>query len=92
MKLIDQLGFGPTRNVVEDGEGGFIVMVTPPKLLGSRPTMHVNLTAEQFDRYIKWTQGMLMQDALPDLDAATREMLMTGLSDEDFHKAARSDD
>lgn len=39
MKPIDRLGFGPTRHVCEDGEGGYIVMVTPPKLLGPKPTI-----------------------------------------------------
>lgn len=92
MKPIDRLGFGPTRVVCEDGEGGYIVMVTPPKLLGPKPTMHVPLTADQYRRYQQWEAGELMQNALPDLDAATREMLLTGLSNEDFHKAAGSDD
>lgn len=91
LRPIDRLGFGPTRVVCEDGEGGYIVMVTPPKVLGSKPTVHVSLTADQYARYLKWENGMLMQNALPDLDAATREMLMTGLCDEDFHKATRSD-
>lgn len=91
-KPIDMLGFGPTRHVCEDGEGGYIVMVTPPKLLGPKPTMHVNLTADQYRRYQQWEAGELMQNALPDLDAATREMLLTGLSNEDFHKAAREED
>lgn len=92
MKPIDRLGFGPNRVVCEDDEGGFIVMVTPPKLLGPKPTMHVPLTAEQYRRYKLWENGLLMQDALPDLNPAVREMLLTGLSDEDFHNATRSDD
>ena len=93
MKPIDRLGFGPTRVVCEDGEGGYIVMVTPPKLLGPKPTMHVPLTADQYRRYNSWLfAGVLMQDALPDLDAATREMLLTGLSNEDFHKFAKDDE
>lgn len=88
MKPIDRLGFGPTRVVCEDGEGGYIVMVTPPKLLGPRPTMHVPLTKDQYQRYLKWAKGpLLIQQALPELDNATREMLLTGLSNEDFHKA-----
>lgn len=76
MKPIDRMGFGPTREVTHDGEGGYIVMVTPPKLLGPKPTVHVNLTADQFRRYQQWERGMLM----------------TGLSDEDFHKFTRSDE
>lgn len=90
MKPIDRLGFGPTRVVCEDGEGGYIVMVTPSKLLGPKPTMHVPLTASQYARYLKWmNQGMSIQDALYDLDATTREMLMTGLSNEDFHNDSK---
>ena len=92
MKPIDRLGFGPTRQVCEDGEGGYLVMVTPPKLLGPKPTMTVNLTADQYRRYRLWEAGELMQNALPDLDAATREMLLTGLSNEDFHRFAKDDE
>ena len=92
IKPIDRLGFGPTRVVTEDGEGGYIVMVTPPKLLGPKPTVTVQLTPDQYARYLQWEDGMLMQNALWDLDAATREMLMTGLTNDDFHKATRSDE
>lgn len=90
MKPIDQMGFGPTRNVVEDGEGGYILMITPPKLLGTKPTVHVNLTADQYRRYLEWRDtGELIQNALPELSASQREMIITGLSDEDFKKAVR---
>lgn len=92
MKPIDRFGFGPTRVVCEDGEGGYIVMVTPSKLLGPKPTVCVNLTKDQYARYLQWEAGMLMQNALWDLPAAEREMLMTGLSNADFHKAVGSDD
>lgn len=88
VKPIDALGFGPKREVCEDGEGGYLVMVTPPKMLGL-PTVTVPLTADQYRRYQLWEGGMLMQNALPDLSPATREMLMTGLSDEDFKKAVK---
>jgi hypothetical protein len=55
--------------------------------------MTANLTASQYAGYLQWkNQDWLIQDALPDLDAATREMIITGLSNEDFHKATRSDE
>lgn len=88
---IDQLGFGPTRVVCEDGEGGYLVMVTPPKMLGL-PTVTVPLTADQYKRYQLWEEGMLIQNALPELSPAVREMLITGLSDEEFKKAVRDAD
>ena len=91
-KPIDFTGFRPSRVVCEDGEGGYIVMVTPPKLLGPKPTMHVQLTADQYRRYKMWEEGRLMQVVLPDLSLATREMLMTGLSSEDFHKAKKEEE
>lgn len=93
MKPIDRLGFGPTRNVVDDGEGGYILMVTPPKLLGPKPTVHVHLSADQYRRYLKWMDnGELIQNALFDLPADQREMIITGLCDEDFQNAVRSDE
>ena len=93
MKPIDQLGFGLTCNVCEDGEGGYILMITPPKLLGPKPTMHVPLTASQYRRYLEWRDGgALIQNALSDLSPSEREMIMTGLSDDDFHNATRSDE
>lgn len=93
MKPIDQLGFGPTRNVVEDGEGGYLLMVTPPKLLGPKPTMTINLTTDQYHRYLLWRDtGVLIQNALPELSNSERELIMTGLSDQDFHNVARSEE
>lgn len=89
IKPIDQLGFGPKREVVEDGEGGYLIMVTPPKALGPRPTVTVPLTADQHARYLQWQDGMLIQHALHDLSASDREMLITGLDDDDFYKATR---
>lgn len=89
MKPIDRLGFGPTRTVCEDGEGGYLVMVTPTKVLGL-PTVTVNLTADQHRRYLQWQNGgLLLQNALPDLPPSTREMLLTGLTDDEFKKAVR---
>jgi hypothetical protein len=88
MRPIERLGFGPKRVVCEDGEGGYLVMVTPPKSLGL-PTVTVPLTADQYRRYQAWERGMLLQEALHDLDAATREMLLTGLTDDEFKKAVR---
>lgn len=92
IKPIDRLGFGPKREVCEDGEGGYLLMVTPPKVLGL-PTVTINLTADQYYRYRFWQQGkLLIQNALPDLTPSQREMIITGLTDEEFHKATREDD
>ena len=89
MKPIDRLGFGPTRVVADDGEGGYLLMVTPSKALGPKPTMTLHLTKDQYRRYKMWENGELIQRALPDLTPAEREIIITGLSDEDFKKAVR---
>jgi len=84
MKPIDILGFGPTRAVRNNEDGTYTIDVTPPAIVSSN-TCSVVLTADQFTRYQKWlNEGLLMQDALPELSPAQREALMTGLADDEF--------
>lgn len=91
-KPIDMLaGFAPVREITENEDGTFTVKVTPPVFMQSRGSS-VTLTADQFARYKKWRDtGILIQDALPELSAPQREMLMSGLSNDEFHQAAGSE-
>ena len=83
-------GFTPSRRV-EKIQDGYMVFVQPPKFM-ALPEVGVYLTTDQFDRYAKWRSGVLMiQEALPELSASTREMLMTGLGDKDFNRIAREE-
>ena len=78
--------FGPTRRV-ERRNGGWRVFVKPPSMVGDLPEQHVDLTSEQFARFIGWHEGGgMIQDLLPDLTASQREILISGLSDEDFEQ------
>lgn len=83
-------GFGPTRSVRQLGDK-YVVSVTPPAFLGL-PTQDLVLTADQYRRYEEWRAGRLIQEALPELSASQRELLMTGLTDTDFNKYAGDDD
>jgi hypothetical protein len=89
-KPIDMMSeFVVQRHSVRTG-GGWDVIVTPPVMLGY-PARTIHLTEDQHERYRKWitSTGMLIQEALPDLSPSMRECLMTGLSDDSFHAAAR---
>jgi hypothetical protein len=88
---MDIPGFSPTRRVVRTASG-FVVYVKPPVFVGT-PEVSVFLTFTQYLFYELWRAGnMLIQDALPDLTVSEREMLMTGLGDEDFHRIAKDND
>lgn len=85
-------GFTPSRRV-ERTEQGWRVYVKPPTLVGDYPEVSVLLTNGQYARYLGWRGGGLMiQEALPELSASQREVLMTGLGDEDFHRIIRDPD
>jgi hypothetical protein len=91
MKPIDLLFMGPSREVQDNGNGMFTVKITPPAFVGGNGCS-LTLTADQFRRYQSWlNDGVLIQNALPELNDTQREMLMTGLNDEEFHDAAGSD-
>jgi hypothetical protein len=85
-------GFTPSRRV-EKTDRGYTVYVRPPRIVGELPEVSVFLTLGQYQRYLLWRDGpTLIQEALPDLSPSEREMLMTGLGDEDFHAMTRDPD
>jgi hypothetical protein len=70
-------------------DGRWEVSVTPPDVLGPKPTVTVVLTGGQFNRYRQWKANQLMiHEALPELSDSDREKLQTGLGDEEFDKLA----
>lgn len=89
MRLADRMGFGPTRTavVVDDG---WIVTVTPPAATGLKGNS-IRLTNDQYERYMAWFDvgTILIHHALPELTNAQREILMTGMNDEDFKEATK---
>jgi hypothetical protein len=90
---LDRLpGFSATREIIRTSDGPVTVRVTAPAFM-RQPPVDVTLTPEQYGRYLEWRSGKaLIQEALPDLSPSQREMLMTGLSDDAFHNATRTED
>jgi hypothetical protein len=81
MKPIDLIGMGPKREARRNIGGGWIVTVTPPDVVGL-PGNSLVLSEDQYQRYLEWHEGgCLIQEALPDLTSAQREVLMTGLTE-----------
>jgi len=85
--MIEIPGFAPSRRV-EKTDDGYVVHVRPPPMIGDFPEVSVQLTEDQYERYQWWRRGKLIQEALPDLSVDQREMLMTGLCNEDFLRIA----
>ena len=48
---------------------------------GIERTLDLDFTAEQL---AEWKNGALIQDAMPNLSAADREFVMTGVTDEEW--------
>lgn len=48
--------------------------------------MDIPVTQEQLDN---WEQGMLIQNAMPNLTDSQREFIMTGIIDEEWHVMMR---
>jgi hypothetical protein len=94
MKPIDMMppSMRPQRSERRTTEG-WEVRIKPPDFIGQREPVIVRLTEDQHTRMMKWLEtGALIQDCLPDLSDSDREKLMTGLDDEQFAAASRSDD
>lgn len=91
MKPVDQLGFGPKREVKQLDNDQWEISVTPPKFMGL-PTQKLVLNKNQYLGYLAWQNGQLIQDALPDLTRSQREIILTGLGDDDFNRLAGDDE
>ena len=92
MSVIDKLGMGPERELIKNEDGNYVLRVTPPAWAGFEPgySSELVLTPDQVNRYYSWKNShMLIQDAFPDLNPSQREVIISGISDEEFHKLAR---
>ena len=93
MKPVDLLGFGPKRVETPQPDGTWIVTVIPPAFAHAGPGTCVSLTADQYARYLLWRErSILIQDALPELSNADREILMTGIGPEMFDAMYQEED
>lgn len=54
----------------------------------------VKLTEDQYTRYLGWKTGVIphIQDALPDLSAGERELLISGMCEECWDQMIGSED
>lgn len=85
-------GMQPKRRVIETTGTHVTVGVTPPDFM-KLPEQQLTLTTDQYARYLEWMAGgVLIQDVLPDLTADQREVLLSGIGDDDFHRIAGGDD
>jgi len=90
--LADKMGLGPTREAEYRGGGIYKITVTPPAFM-KLPGSTVTLDSNQYSRFLKWAKGdQLIQDILPDLTKAEREILMSGINDEKFHELFDDDE
>jgi hypothetical protein len=70
--------FAPMREATKVGDG-WKVVITPPTIT-RLPSVVVDLTDDQYRRYLAWRDGgALIQMVLSDLSESQREMLMTGI-------------
>jgi hypothetical protein len=80
-KPIDMIpGMSPTRKYsLISGEDKIKITVQAPPFM-EQPPRSVVLSCEQYERYLTWlNEGVLIQDALPDLSSDDREILISGL-------------
>lgn len=91
MKPIDMLGWGPTREAIKN-EAGWLVTVTPKPMWGLSAAS-IQLTEEQYVRYLDWQlSNRIIQDCLPELSSADREILMTGIDPQQFSEMSKDEE
>ncbi len=91
--MIEIPGMTPRRRVIQTTTDGHVTIGVQPPPFMKLPEQQVTLTADQYQRYGRWLAGkVLIQNALPDLTRAEREILMSGIGDADFHRLADEDD
>ena len=56
---------------------------------GTERTLEINITQDQFDA---WKNGMLIQDAMPNISAEEREFIMTGTTKGEWDEVMSDDD
>jgi len=88
---LDKLHFGPTRTETERPDGTWLITIDPHHSMGL-PVQCMILSSDQIQRYRRWRRGeLLIQDAFPDLSGSQREVLMSGISQEDWDRIFKDD-
>jgi hypothetical protein len=93
MKPVDMIVHGPTRKAHHNKETQmWDLTITPPRWSGFSAST-ISLTDDQYARYLSWhTKGAKIQDALPDLTAAQREILVSGINQTEWDAAMKDDE
>ena len=58
-----------------------MIIVRKSPVTGKMNEQDINIT---FDQYESWANGMLIQDAMPNITADEREFIVSGCTPEDF--------
>lgn len=66
-------------------DNGVDIEVKCYNVLNKRTTL-LTISGIFFDGFQKWLKGKHIQDALPNLTPSERELLISGMTDEDFPK------
>jgi hypothetical protein len=82
------------RAAVRMKNGKWLVTVTPPQASGFEASK-ILLEGDQYWRYLQWLEknnGILLQEALPELSNAEREILLTGICPSQWDNAFKDDE
>jgi hypothetical protein len=87
------VGLKPRYNIRHVGHDLFEIDVTAPEVFGGATTI-VQLTLDQAARFADWDckKIPLIQEALPDVSADEREILLTGMTPEVWNQFTSDDD
>jgi hypothetical protein len=86
MRPIEQLRCGPAYSWREHGDK-MLITVVPPEWAKMGNGASIELTADQFKRFLEWRKGeAIMEVALPELSLDQREILISGIGPDDWKK------
>lgn len=70
---------------VSRGEGGFTLSIKPNKAAFPKAKKkEITISEEELRGILRWKNGELIQDALPDWPAEKRELLLSGMDANEF--------
>jgi len=85
--------FKPSRKHEHITDDIWKVTVTPPKISGFKGSSSVYLSDRQYRAYLRWLDGhWQIQEALPELTASEREILMSGISPQEWDKFTKGEE
>lgn len=88
---LDKL-FGPKREETKLENGNWKITVTPPNWSGFSGNS-IELNPDQYHRYKQWRdQKGMIQDLFPELSAAQREILQSGIGPDEWGRLRGEED